>query len=78
MDISQFPEHFRAHVLSGIVRSSRAGISIRFGKLEGKVLPVMIKQVLDGSQTQLLPEELEYRARTTFSKLPYEFRIRMG
>jgi len=44
MDISQFPERFRAKVLSSIVRNSRLGIAIRFGKLEGEVLPLSVQQ----------------------------------
>lgn len=77
MDLSQFPEHFRALVLSGIVRNSRRGIAIRFGKLEGQVLPLLVRQECL-KQGELLPHELEQVARTTFSNLPYDLQIKVG
>jgi len=77
MDLSQFPERFRAHVLSCIVRNSRKGIAIRFGKLEGQVLPLSICQ--ESLQVEILPpHELENVARMAFSRLPYDLRIQVG
>lgn len=77
MDISQFPERFRARVLSGIVRNSRLGIAIRFGELEGEVLPLSVRQE-PTSRKRMLPSQLEEVARTAFSGLPYDLRIQIG
>lgn len=77
MDLSQFPERFRAHVLSGIVRNSRQGIAIRFGKLEGEVLPLSVRQECVARGT-LLPQELEQLARKSFANLPYDLQIKIG
>jgi hypothetical protein len=77
MDLSQFPERFRAHVLSCIVRNNRKGIAIRFGKLEGQVLPLSIRQ--ESRQPEAIPpHELENVARMAFSRLPYDLRIKVG
>ncbi|MFK8163602.1 MAG: hypothetical protein AB8H12_14225 [Lewinella sp.] len=77
MDLSQFPEHFRAHVLSCIIRNNRKGIAIRFGKLEGQVLPLSVRQ--EPLQPEALPpHELENVARLAFSHLPYDLRIQVG
>jgi hypothetical protein len=74
MDISQFPEHHRAFVLSGIVRNNRNGIAIRGGELENGVLKLTVQQA--GLQSPLLaPSELEQRARAAFVDLPYDLRI---
>lgn len=77
MDLSQFPERFRAHVLSGIVRNSRKGIAIRFGELEGSILPLSVRQ--EALQPEILPpHELERMARLAFARLPYDLRINVG
>ena len=73
MDISQFPEHHRAFILSGIVRNNRDGIAIRSGELEGSVLKVTIQQA--AGSPSLPPAELEKRARAAFSELPYDLSI---
>jgi len=73
MNISQFPERFRARVLSSIVRHNREGIFIRFGKLEGDTLPLSVQQ--QTSEQILPPAELEQRARAAFANLPYNLRI---
>lgn len=77
MDLSQFPERFRARVLSSIVRNGRMGIAIRFGKLEGEVLPLSVSQV-PAEQQLLPPAELEQAARSAFANLPYDLRIQIG
>ncbi|TXF91267.1 hypothetical protein FUA23_03320 [Neolewinella aurantiaca] len=77
MDLSQFPERFRAKVLSNIVRNSRLGIAIRFGKLKGQVLPLSIHQEVP-SPNPLHPSQLEALARTAFHELPYELQIKTG
>jgi hypothetical protein len=77
MDLSQFPERFRGHVLSCIVRNNRKGISIRFGKLEGEVLPLSVRQDFPQPEV-LLPNELENVARMAFSQLPYDLIIKVG
>ncbi|MEO0733348.1 MAG: hypothetical protein AAFZ52_10975 [Bacteroidota bacterium] len=64
----------RARVLSSIVRHNREGIFIRFGKLEGGVLPLSVQQ---NDETALPPAELEQRARAAFANLPYDLRIEM-
>ncbi len=74
MDLSQFPERVRAHVLSGIIRNSRRGIAIRFGKLKDGVLPLSIRQEAVATPA-LAPVELENLARTTFASLPYDLQI---
>jgi hypothetical protein len=76
MDLSQFPERFRARVLSGIVRSSRLGIAIRFGKLEGEILPLSVSQA--STIPPVSPDQLEEVARTAFAALPYDLRIRIN
>lgn len=73
MNLSQFPERFRASVLSSIVRNNRQGIFIRFGELEGSVLPLSVQQT--ASEGSLPPAELEQVARAAFSNLPYDLRI---
>lgn len=75
MDISQFPEHHRAFVLSGIVRNNREGIAIRSGELEGAVLKVTIRRT--AGSPSLPPGELEQRARAAFGDLPYDLAISM-
>jgi len=75
MDISQFPEHHRAYVLSGIVRNNRNGIAIRSGELDGAVLRVTIQQTTGGPLVS--PAELKERARNAFRDLPYDLSIRM-
>ncbi len=75
MNLNQFPERFRARVLSGIVRSSRVGIAIRFGKLEGETLPLSVSQA--ASDSPVAPAELEEVARTAFAALPYDLRIQV-
>ncbi len=77
MDLSQFPERFRARVLSGIVRNSRLGIAIRFGKLEGEVLPLSVHQE-PTSHERLPASHLEEAARSAFNGLPYDLRIQIG
>jgi|AntRauTorckE5430_2_1112549.scaffolds.fasta_scaffold02696_2 hypothetical protein len=77
MDFSQFPERFRARLLSSIVRNGRRGIAIRFGKLEGKVLPLLVSQTV-AEQQELPPAELEQVARSAFANLPYDLRIQIG
>ncbi len=77
MDFSQFPERVRAHVLSGIVRNSRRGIAIRFGKIQDGVLPLSIRQEKVSSPA-LAPGELELLARRTFANLPYDLRINVS
>lgn len=77
MDISQFPERFRAKVLSGIVRNRRLGIAIRFGKLEGQVLPLSVRQE-NATPEPMQPAQLEEVARTAFNELPYDLRIQIG
>jgi hypothetical protein len=80
MDISQFPERFRAKVLSSIVRNSRLGIAIRFGKLEGEVLPLSVQQE-PTSPERMPPCQLEEVARLAFlafNGLPYDLRIQVG
>ncbi len=77
MNISQFPERFRARVLSGIVRNSRLGIAIRFGELEGKVLPLSVRQEPTASE-RLPAAHLEKAARSAFNDLPYDLRIMVG
>jgi len=76
MDLSQFPERFRARVLSGIVRSSRVGIAIRFGELDGEILPLSVSKVPTFSSA-VAPAELEEVARSAFSALPYDLRIQV-
>ena len=73
MNLSQFPERLRARVLSSIVRHHREGIFIRFGELEGSVLPLSVQQKM--TDTVLPPAELEQRARAAFANLPYDLRI---
>lgn len=73
MDISQFPEHHRAFVLSGIVRNNRNGIAIRCGEFDGSVLKVTIQQTVGGPT--LPASELEARARAAFRDLPYDLSI---
>lgn len=75
MDLSQFPERFRARVLSGIVRSRRVGIAIRFGKLDGATLPLSVSQ--EAAFTPVAPAEMEEVARSAFSALPYDLRIQV-
>ena len=77
MDLSQFPERVRAHVLSGIVRNSRKGIAIRFGEIKDGILPLSIRQEPVSSPV-LAPGELETLARTTFANLPYDLRIHVS
>jgi len=77
MDLSQFPERFRARVLSGIVRNSRLGIAIRFGKLEGEVLPLSVRQEATAPD-RMQPSQLEEVARSAFNGLPYDLRIQVG
>ncbi len=73
MDISQFPEHHRAFVLSGIVRNNREGIAIRSGEFDGSVLKVTVQQAVGGPA--LPAAELEARARAAFAELPYDLFI---
>lgn len=73
MDISQFPEHHRAFVLSGIVRNNRNGIAVRFGSLKGKLLRLIVRPA--DPRQPLPPHELEARARAAFEDLPYELSI---
>jgi hypothetical protein len=73
MDISQFPEHHRAYVLSGIVRNNRNGIAIRSGELDGAVLKVTIQQA--AGSPLVSPAELKERARVAFGDLPYDLSI---
>lgn len=75
MDISQFPEHHRAFVLSGIVRNNRDGIAICSGELDGSVLKVTIQQTV--GRPSVSPAELEKRARAAFAELPYDLAISM-
>ena len=77
MDLSQFPERFRARVLAGVVRNSRLGIAMRFGELQGQTLPLHVKQEATAPAV-LPPSELEQLARSTFATLPYELQIRVG
>jgi hypothetical protein len=77
MDLSQFPERFRAKVLSSIVRNNRLGIAIRFGKLEGEVLPLSVRQ--EPSSMERMPSsKLEEVARLAFNGMPYDLRIQIG
>lgn len=71
MNLSQFPERYRAQVLSGIVRNHRAGIAVRFGDLEGRVLPLTVRRDKP-TAAALPPTELEQLARSAFGDLPYE------
>ncbi|MEM6771469.1 MAG: hypothetical protein AAF597_12880 [Bacteroidota bacterium] len=73
MDISQFPEHHRAFVLSGIVRNNRNGIAIRSGELEGSVLKVTIQRA--EGRPSIPPAEMEEQARAAFGDLPYDLAI---
>jgi len=76
MDLSQFPERFRARVLSSIVRHGRMGIAIRFGRLEGETLPLLISRQ-PTAREDMSPAELEAVAREAFSTLPYHLRIKI-
>lgn len=75
MNLSQFPERFRARVLSGIVRSRQIGVAIRFGKLEGETLPLSVSQ--ETSISPVSQADLEQVARTAFAALPYDLRIQV-
>ena len=76
MNLSQFPERFRARVLASVVRHGRQGIAIRFGELDGQTLPLVVSQ--EPTRTPALPAaDLESLARTTFASLPYELRVRV-
>jgi hypothetical protein len=77
MNLTQFPERFRARVLSGIVRNSRLGIAIRFGELEGEVLPLSVEQACKTSE-RLPAAKLKEVARSAFDGLPYDLRIQVG
>lgn len=74
MNFSQFPEHHRAFVLSGVVRNNRNGIAISNGVLEGTVLNLTVRQVK--GQTFLSETELKASARAAFGELPYELVIK--
>ena len=73
MDISLFPEHHRAYILSGVVRNNRNGIAVRLGGLEGKMLRLFVRQ--SRPEPALPAEELVQRARSAFEDVPYELRI---
>lgn len=73
MDISKFPEHHRAFVLSGVVRNNRNGIAVKIGELKGKMLRLIVRQA--DKSIPLPAEELEQRARAAFEDLPYELSI---
>lgn len=73
MDMSQFPEHHRAYVLSGVVRNNRQGIAVRFNGLEGKTLRLTVHCA--NGHSQLPHPELKAKARAAFSDLPYDLRL---
>lgn len=73
MDMSQFPEHHRAYVLSGVVRNNRQGIAIRFNGLEGSTLKLIVQQT--AGNTEIPHPELKARAREAFVDLPYELSL---
>ena len=75
MDFSQFPERFRAKVLSTVVRNMRAGVSIRFGELREGVLPLTVQQTDTTGRGELSRRELENLARDAFATLPYKLRF---
>ena len=76
MNLHQFPEGLRAHVLSAVVRHGRQGIKFVVGNLEEGVLPIRVK--LDneaGFSSRLSPEMLKQRTGEAFAALPYALRI---
>jgi len=73
MDISQFPEHHRAYILSGVVRNNRNGISVKFGELKGSILRLIVRQ--QDKRSPLPAAELAARARAAFADAPYDVMI---
>lgn len=76
MDMSLFPEHHRAFVLSGVVRNIRQGIAIRFAGLEGRTLKLIVQQTKPCPSVSPIPHpELKARARKAFVDLPYDLSL---
>jgi hypothetical protein len=79
MNLHQFPEGLRAHVLSAVVRYGRQGIKIVVGDLEGSVLPIRVQQEgKNGFPTHLSAEMLKQRTGEAFSVLPYILKIEVA
>lgn len=79
MDLSHFPERFRARILAGLVRTGRAGLRIRFEKLEGEVLALRVDRSPEAPEVSdtLCTTRMEELTRTNFAGLPYKLRIRV-
>lgn len=76
MNLHQFPEGLRAHVLSAVVRYGRQGIKIVVGNLEGGVLPLRVRQEQNLQYAERLsPEVLRQRTGEAFAVLPYALKI---
>ena len=72
MDISQFPERIRSKILAAVVRSMRAGVSLRFGSFDGDKLPVRVGEIAKVSSTRRTRAELESWALAACAALPYQ------
>ncbi|MTB52147.1 hypothetical protein [Lewinella sp. W8] len=76
MNLHQFPEGLRAHVLSAVVRYGRQGIKIVIGRLEEGVLPIRVRQENEQEMAgRLTPEMLRQQTGEALSALPYALRI---